>query len=156
MTALTCFKAYDIRGITPTTLHEGVAEALGLARDHQAGDHVGVHARAADVLAQIAHHQDVDRVKGDGRQHLLGLDQQLLLLLQPDLRVLQRGDEGRLVVRVCHHAECARQVAVRFVDPRGGGQVLLEIGATARVHHGRAVLLAQADDRHLGRPALQV
>ena len=32
------FKAYDIRGVVPTTLNEGVAEALGLAFGaHRAG-----------------------------------------------------------------------------------------------------------------------
>ena len=68
------FKAYDIRGVVPSTVNESVAEALGRAFGATAlgqGDHPERRPGAVTFAdhVQVAHLEDAQRQHAPGEQH---------------------------------------------------------------------------------------
>ena len=81
-----------------------------------AADHVGVHARAADVLADLVDDQQMDLIERQPRHQLLGQDQQLLLAR---LELLRRDalDLGRFVVAILDDAQAGHDAARSSTRP---------------------------------------
>jgi hypothetical protein len=126
----------------------------GKAVDPAAND-VRVHARAADVLADLVEDEHVDLGKGQGRHPGAGLAQQLGLA-GLDVLAVHHLDPGQAVAAVFHEPDAEDPRQLRQDDGRG----LAQHGLVAMARRGavaleRALGLAEADRRHLQQPAAE-
>src|SRR6266508_4343813 len=121
----------------------------GLVRVRRAPDDVGVHAGAGDVLADLLHHEHVDRREWQPRHPLArNLEQPPL----PGLEVfrVEGLDPGGLVIAVLDDAEpeADPRLGQHFAPDRGddGLVAVVDVGAVVL---GGALVLTQPDGHHL-------
>ena len=121
-----------------------------------AADNVGVHAGAADVLADLVDDQDVDFLEGQLRHPLTGLDEQFFFAVF-EFVGRDGGDLGGLVVAVFNDRHAGDNAAPRQNFARDAANDLAKA-----VVHDRAVIdfctfvFAQADQHHLHQAAFDV
>lgn len=77
-----------------------------------AADDVGVHAGAADVLANLVNNQQMDFAEGESRQPLFGEHQQFLLAFEKFFRNNAGGDQPGFVVGVFDNSQPADDLAI--------------------------------------------
>ena len=121
-----------------------------------AADDVGVHARAADVLADLVEQQDIGRLERQARNPLLGQHEQFLLAI---LEFVRRDglNLGRLVVGVFDDADAGDDAALGQHFAGDAADDLPEAVVHDRpVIDLRPFVLAQADQHHLHQARFDV